>query len=541
MIGYLDSLIHHQDEPLADWVCIPLYFVSKLARDNGIKGVQVGEGSDEQFCGYQVLYGLPAPLPPLLPAVPLLCAAARCRKMAAMAAVGASGLNPRLPMYADIIDRAARDREHFWAGAMVFWNTSKDRLVRYDALGSADHHEPMIRAGVLDASYVRPDSYNVIKSFLEPFDKAHQGQDALTRMIHNEFRLRLPELLLMRVDKISMSVSLEGRVPFLDHELVDFTFDIPEDLEDQGRRREISLEEGRRGTHPGRADLSQEDGFRGADGRLAARLVRRSGRARDQGSPSCCGAASSTSAISRAVCPPPQQARRYQPADLDALQSDCLVRLLDRSQGREECALSNAGRFVLSRAARLARKPPGYLIRRLARESRDGVPTACWRPLTARRMTGARLAKMAGPGRRTAALGQAGLAAVSRPSRTTSMPKRFRRGFPTRATADPRGRRTRHRASRRSARHRARRSRRTHRLAQGFQDRRPLDAGLLPRHRLRQQRQAERRQGAVGDFPPAMAAARRAGISADRRRALCRGRARRSRSSGSRAIPTPGR
>jgi asparagine synthase (glutamine-hydrolysing) len=47
-------------------------------------------------------------------------------------------------------------------------------------------------------------------------------------MIYNEFRLRLPELLLMRIDKIGMSVSLEARVPFLDHELVDFTFDIPE-------------------------------------------------------------------------------------------------------------------------------------------------------------------------------------------------------------------------------------------------------------------------------------------------------------------------
>ena len=46
-------------------------------------------------------------------------------------------------------------------------------------------------------------------------------------MIYNEFKLRLPELLLMRVDKIAMSVSVEARVPFLDHHLVDFTMDIP--------------------------------------------------------------------------------------------------------------------------------------------------------------------------------------------------------------------------------------------------------------------------------------------------------------------------
>ena len=52
MREYLPSLVFSQDEPIADWVCIPLYFVSKLVRDSGTVVVQVGEGSDEQFCGY---------------------------------------------------------------------------------------------------------------------------------------------------------------------------------------------------------------------------------------------------------------------------------------------------------------------------------------------------------------------------------------------------------------------------------------------------------------------------------------------------------
>ena len=47
------SLVFSQDEPIADWVCIPLYFVSKLLRDSGTTVVLVGEGADEQFCGYQ--------------------------------------------------------------------------------------------------------------------------------------------------------------------------------------------------------------------------------------------------------------------------------------------------------------------------------------------------------------------------------------------------------------------------------------------------------------------------------------------------------
>src|SRR5262249_27112455 len=61
-------------------------------------------------------------------------------------------------------------------------------------------------------------------------DAEAPGSDFLTRMVYSEFRLRLPELLLMRVDKIGMSVSIEPRVPFLDHKLVEFTSGLPMDL-----------------------------------------------------------------------------------------------------------------------------------------------------------------------------------------------------------------------------------------------------------------------------------------------------------------------
>src|SRR4029079_15735624 len=53
LVSFLPEMIHHQDEPIADWVCVPLYYVSKLARDSGTIVVQVGEGSDEIFHGHQ--------------------------------------------------------------------------------------------------------------------------------------------------------------------------------------------------------------------------------------------------------------------------------------------------------------------------------------------------------------------------------------------------------------------------------------------------------------------------------------------------------
>ena len=228
MMGYLDQLIHHQDEPIADWVCVPLYFVSKLAHDSGVTVVQVGEGSDEQFCGYQSymeylrLYRkywspfrryVPDPF----------------RKLTAYAAKSIASMRPGLKMYADVIDRAARNREHFWSGATVFWDLQKKDLIDGSSITFSPALKRLVDCGLLPKSYLEADSFHIVEAFFDRIDAEAPGSDVLTRMIYSEFKLRLPELLLMRVDKIGMSESLEARVPFLDHHLVEFTMDIAMD------------------------------------------------------------------------------------------------------------------------------------------------------------------------------------------------------------------------------------------------------------------------------------------------------------------------
>ena len=226
MVGYLDDLIHHQDEPIADWVCIPLYFVSKLARESGAKVIQVGEGADEQFSGYASYMGYLdlykkywQPFRHWFPK-PLQHATAALAKSVA-------SFKPGLMMYADIIQRAANDRQHFWSGATVFWDLLKEQLINDGTIRSAGVPKAVMDSGLFPESYLQADTFNIIRSFQEQLANSYPDQDVLTRMIYNEFKLRLPELLLMRVDKISMSVALEARVPFLDHKLVEFTMDIP--------------------------------------------------------------------------------------------------------------------------------------------------------------------------------------------------------------------------------------------------------------------------------------------------------------------------
>jgi asparagine synthase (glutamine-hydrolysing) len=80
-------------------------------------------------------------------------------------------------------------------------------------------------------------------------------------MIYNEFKLRLPELLLMRVDKIAMSVSLEARVPFLDHRLVEFTMDIPMQDKVYGNTAKYLLKKAVEGLLPDQIIYRKKMGF----------------------------------------------------------------------------------------------------------------------------------------------------------------------------------------------------------------------------------------------------------------------------------------
>lgn len=226
MESYLQTLVYSQDEPLADWVCIPLYFVSKLAKDSGMTVIQVGEGADEQFSGYASYMGYLnlyqkywttfQKLPTLLQGI------------ISHTATAGSKLHPKLDIYADIIDRAYRDREHFWSGATVFWDTLKNKLVNVQAFRPAFEKgsDSRLQSLGIEKNW-NLDTFSVIKNFRDTHLDKKPNHDILARMIYNEFQLRLPELLLMRVDKITMSQSLEARVPFLDHRLVEFSYNIP--------------------------------------------------------------------------------------------------------------------------------------------------------------------------------------------------------------------------------------------------------------------------------------------------------------------------
>jgi asparagine synthase (glutamine-hydrolysing) len=201
-VDYLPELVWHQDEPLADPVCVPLHAISEAARQSGTKVIQVGEGSDELFSGY-TSYAFFTDFHrrvwrpySLLP---------RPVRQVASTAVGPLLSTDR----ADVLARAGENGELFWGGAIPFY----------------DSHKRLLLSGEQDGAGRR-----AVAALYAEVDRAVPAATQLDRMIGIELRQRLPELLLMRVDKVTMGSSLEARVPYLDHKLVEYALAIPAEV-----------------------------------------------------------------------------------------------------------------------------------------------------------------------------------------------------------------------------------------------------------------------------------------------------------------------
>lgn len=206
VMSFIPKMIHLQDEPIGDPVCIPLYFVSKLAKENGVTVCQVGEGADEIFGGYSIW-----------------------REWIKLQ---------------NILDSSAGKPLSF-IGKRLLELTGNSNHRAYDILQRANNNRPAFRGGaeglteyekkiIFSNSYLKDyesyDNFSAIEPIWQNFQSYSEDKSPLSWMSYLDLKLRLSELLLMRVDKMTMGVSLEARVPFLDHRLVEFALSIPENL-----------------------------------------------------------------------------------------------------------------------------------------------------------------------------------------------------------------------------------------------------------------------------------------------------------------------
>jgi asparagine synthase (glutamine-hydrolysing) len=240
-LDFLPQLAYYQDEPLADPMCVPCYYVAKLAKDNGTTVIQVGEGSDEIFFGYdsfadilkiyQKYWKYFAPQPYLF-------------KKAVY-----NLLSPWFDTNRkDVIHRAVHNKELFWGGAYIFGEMEKEKLLLPKTINRLNEW----------------DGFDIIDGYYNKVTAQRPNVDLMGKMTYLELKIRLPELLLMRVDKMAMISSVEARVPFLDHKLVEFALHIPPSLKLKNRVGKYILKKAAEGIIPHETIYRKKMGFCGS-------------------------------------------------------------------------------------------------------------------------------------------------------------------------------------------------------------------------------------------------------------------------------------
>ncbi len=219
-ISFLPQMAYLQDEPVADPVCVPIYYLSKLARESGTSVIQVGEGSDEIFAGYQTYHLFDGWNRRYYE--PYLQMPSFLRR-----SIYALGKNLISGERQDALRRAALSDPLFLGNAIAFWDNEKSALLKEE--------------------FLPPQTSS---RYIDELDRSLGLDDPLLRIIQIELKNRLPELLLMRVDKMSMANSIETRVPFLDEDLVSFALTIPSRLKFKNGQPKYILKQAARGLIP---------------------------------------------------------------------------------------------------------------------------------------------------------------------------------------------------------------------------------------------------------------------------------------------------
>jgi asparagine synthase (glutamine-hydrolysing) len=225
--GALPRMVWHEDEPLAHPSSVPLYFVSALARKH-VTVVLTGEGSDELLAGYGKY-----------PRISWNWHAGTTYERMLPRAVREFVANHIVPHAPGLAGRYAR--RTFLAmertpEAMFFDN--------FAAIPLAEQRRLLAPAG--RAAATTSHAYAASAAY---FAGPNGDRTFLDRLLYADIKTYLVELL-MKQDQMSMAASIESRVPFLDHELVEFAATLPDEWKLSGWTTKRVLREAMKGLLP---------------------------------------------------------------------------------------------------------------------------------------------------------------------------------------------------------------------------------------------------------------------------------------------------
>lgn len=194
---WIPKLVWHLDEPVGDAACIPLYFLAKYAKKQATV-LQSGEGADEIFAGYSIY-----------------------RKMEFMNDLQKGVFTSLLTRLSRAVAPLAGD------GKLARYLRLFGKPLEERYRGVSGHFMEGLREKLIKPGIFRACNENFAeKTFSQYYGRVSTEPD-LNRMLFVDTKTWLPDDLLIKADKMTMAASVELRVPFLDHRLVEFAARLP--------------------------------------------------------------------------------------------------------------------------------------------------------------------------------------------------------------------------------------------------------------------------------------------------------------------------
>ncbi len=231
-VKLLPELAKQYDEPMADSSMVPTYLVSRLVRQHATVALG-GDGGDELFGGYPH-YSWIQQQEQIRRYIPKFLRGAVGYGAAAWMPVGLRGRNYLLGFTADLQMSIAHVN-------LYFDRVTRTRLLR-----------PLIQQEVLSDG--APEAYRM--ALCNPaYSELRQASEA-------DFRTTMVDAYLVKVDRASMLASLEVRVPWLDHRLIEFAYGkVPDSFKATKSARKILLRRMAQRILPASLDLTRKQGF----------------------------------------------------------------------------------------------------------------------------------------------------------------------------------------------------------------------------------------------------------------------------------------
>jgi len=235
-INDLYESIHFQDMPIADSANALIYRIAKTAKKQGITVLLGGEGSDELMIGYSY-WSFASKYHKML-------RDSKTRTKLLSAIHSLPGINKRRTIYKAWYGKTLDEYTHFSGGTEIRSINEARSMLSNDAQARLKEYNPLDQIQQIYNDFMLNDEF-----------------DYFDWMTYLDLNHRLPELLLARLDRMTMGASVEGRVPFLDHEFAEFCFSMPNNLKFQDGTEKFLLKKSFEGIVPNEILYRPKEGF----------------------------------------------------------------------------------------------------------------------------------------------------------------------------------------------------------------------------------------------------------------------------------------